>query len=102
MIRTAARLVSAGRRFPEADPGLTSVSVHPMSDVGRRDHLGARRLSRREEVFWYLFAGITYVCAAIVEKGLLNWLVGPAWLVLVVWWGPELVDRVRRRDQDAR
>ena len=48
-------------------------------------------------MFWYVVAGVTYIAAATVEKGLLNWLVGPTWLVLVVWWGPELVDRVRRR-----
>jgi hypothetical protein len=68
-----------------------------MAEAGGRDHLGARRLSRWEELFWYLFAGITYVTAAVFEKGLLNWLVGPVWLVLVVWWGPVLVDRVRGR-----
>jgi hypothetical protein len=68
-----------------------------MSDGERRDHIGARRLTRREEIFWYLVAGVTYIAAATVEKGLLNWLVGPAWLVLTVWWGPELVDRLRRR-----
>jgi hypothetical protein len=68
-----------------------------MSDGEGRDHIGARRLTRREEIFWYLVAGVTYIAAATVEKGLLNWLVGPAWLVLTVWWGPELVDRLRRR-----
>ena len=68
-----------------------------MSEAGGRDHLGARRLSRREELFWYLFAAVTYITAAVFEKGLLNWLVGPAWLVLIVWWGPTLVDRLRGR-----
>jgi hypothetical protein len=68
-----------------------------MSEARGRDHLGARRLSRGEEAFWYLFAAVTYIAAAVVEKGLLNWLVGPAWLVLTLWWGPALVDRVRGR-----
>jgi hypothetical protein len=62
-----------------------------------RDQLGARRLSRREEAIWYGVAFVTYVAAAVVEKGLLNWIVGPLWLIAVVWVGPELVDRVRGR-----
>lgn len=64
---------------------------------GERDHLGARRLSRREEIIWYGVAAVTYVAASIVEKGLLNWIVGPLWLVAVVWGGPALVDRLRGR-----
>ncbi len=61
------------------------------------DHVGARRLSRREEIAWYSFAAVTYVAAGIIEKSLLNWIIGPLWLVAVVWGGPLLVDRVRGR-----
>jgi len=46
---------------------------------------------------WYAVAGITYIGAATVEKGLLNWLVGPAWLVAVVTFGPLGRRRRRRR-----
>jgi hypothetical protein len=46
---------------------------------------------------WYLVAAVTYIAAAIAEKGLLNWLVGPAWLVAVVTFGPVAADRLRRR-----
>lgn len=55
------------------------------------------QLSRRESVFWYGLATVTYVGAAVVEKGLLNWFVGPLWLVSFIWFGPQLADRVRRR-----
>lgn len=66
-------------------------------DPGDRDHLGSRRLARGEEVVWYGLAAVSYVAAGILEKGLLNWIVGPLWLVAFVWAGPPLVDRVRRR-----
>lgn len=61
------------------------------------DSSGARRLSVRETWCWYVVAGVTYCAVAVREKFILNWLMGPAWLVLVVWWGPRLWDRVRGR-----
>jgi hypothetical protein len=54
-----------------------------------------RQLTRGETTFWYGFAAVTYVAASIVEKSLLNWFVGPLWLIAVVWFGPLLVDVVR-------
>ncbi len=32
------------------------------------------------------------MAAAVNEKALLTWLVGPAWVVAVLWFGPALVD----------
>ncbi len=63
----------------------------------RVDHRGVRRLSLGETWFWYLVAGVSYVGVAIWHKFLLNWLIGPVWLVAVVWLGPLAVDRVRSR-----
>jgi hypothetical protein len=60
-----------------------------------------RRLSGGETAFWYGFAGVSYVGASLLEKGLLNWFVGPLWLVVVVCAGPALVDRVRPRRGSA-
>ena len=60
-----------------------------------------RRLTGGETAFWYGFAGVTYVGASLVEKGLLNWFVGPLWLVAVVCAGPALVDQVRPRRGSA-
>ena len=60
-------------------------------------HLRRRQLSGREEAVWYLVAAVTYVGASLLEKGLLNWLIGPVWLVAVVTFGPVLADRLRRR-----
>lgn len=56
-----------------------------------------RRLTGGETAFWYGLAGTTYVGASLLEKGLLNWFVGPLWLVVVICAGPALVDRVRPR-----
>ena len=48
-----------------------------------------------EEWIWYVVAALTYIGAGILQKGLLNWIVGPVWLVTVVVAGPWLFDRVR-------
>jgi len=48
-------------------------------------------------VAWYLVAAVTYVAASLLEKGLLNWFIGPAWLVAVVTFGPLAADRILRR-----
>lgn len=61
------------------------------------DHRGSRRLSGRETAVWYSIAAISYVAVGLAEKGLLNWVAGPLWLVAVVVIGPAVVDRVRRR-----
>ena len=57
----------------------------------------SRRLSRAETAFWYGLAGVGYVGLATFHKFLLNWVLGPVWLVAVVWCGPALVDRVTQR-----
>jgi energy-converting hydrogenase Eha subunit G len=59
------------------------------------------RLSGPQEWGWYLFAGVTYIAAGIWQKGLLNWFVGPAWLVVVIVVGPPLLDRLRGRGGDG-
>jgi energy-converting hydrogenase Eha subunit G len=63
----------------------------------QRDHRGSRRLGGAEQAFWYAAAAVSYVILSLWHKWLLNWFVGPLWLVVVVTAGPSLVDRVRRR-----
>lgn len=60
------------------------------------------RLSRGEALFWYGLATVTYVAASIVQKSLLNWFVGPLWLVGFVWFGPVVTHRIRRFRQLGR
>ena len=61
------------------------------------DHRGSRRLGRREEVIWYVIAAVSYVSLGVYHKWLLNWVMGPAWLVAMVTIGPAIIDRIRRR-----
>jgi len=61
------------------------------------DHAGSRRLRGAEEWLWYVVAALSYIVAGIWQKGLLNWFVGPAWVVAVITLGPILSDRLRRR-----
>lgn len=59
------------------------------------DYRGSRRLTGGEEWFWYLFAAVTYIVAGIWHKWILNWLIGPIWLVVIIVAGPWLFDTVR-------
>jgi hypothetical protein len=53
--------------------------------------------TRRVEVALYVLAAVTYVGLGMFHKFLLNWIIGPVWLVSVVWFVPSLVEAVRRR-----
>lgn len=66
-------------------------------DLSRPDHLGQRRLWGREEAFWYGVAFASYVALSVYHKWLLNWFVGPLWLVATLTLGPGIADAVRRR-----
>jgi hypothetical protein len=66
------------------------------------DHRGSRRLGGAEQWIWYVVAGISYVGFAVWHKWVLNWFVGPAWLVGVVAGGPWLFDRARRQCDRVR
>lgn len=58
------------------------------------DFRGSRRLAGAEEWLWYLIAAVTYIVLGIWHKWLLNWFVGPLWLVAVVVAGPWITDRL--------
>ena len=53
--------------------------------------------TRRFELGLYLMAGTTYVVLGMYQKFLLNWIIGPIWLVAWIWAVPALVDRFRAR-----
>jgi hypothetical protein len=42
-------------------------------------------------------AGVTYIGLSIYNKWLLDWIVGPVWLVAWVWGIPALYNLIRRR-----
>jgi hypothetical protein len=66
------------------------------------DYRGARRLTGVEEWIWYLAAGISYITLGIWNKWLLNWFVGPVWLIAIVVIGPWLTDRLRLTGRSAQ
>jgi hypothetical protein len=49
------------------------------------------------DVVLYVTAGVTYIGFSIYNKWLLDWIVGPAWLVAWVWGLPALFNLVTRR-----
>ncbi|MEP1123049.1 MAG: hypothetical protein ABJH68_04060 [Ilumatobacter sp.] len=73
---------------PDPQPGL------PVGVESTLDFRGSRRLVGWEEWFWYLVAAVSYILLGIWHKWLLNWFVGPAWLVAFVVVGPWLTDRI--------
>ena len=53
--------------------------------------------TRRIELTLYVLSGLSYIVLGMFHKWLLNWVLGPVWLVTWIWAGPALVDRLRRR-----
>jgi hypothetical protein len=49
------------------------------------------------DVLLYVAAGVTYIGFSIYNKWLLDWIVGPMWLVAWVWGLPALYNLIRRR-----
>ena len=53
--------------------------------------------TRRIELALYVAAGVSYVVIGMYVKFLLNWVVGPIWLITWIWVVPDVVDRLRQR-----
>jgi hypothetical protein len=72
------------------------VSSDPISEhvTPPPDFRGSRRLVGIEEWCWYLVAAVSYILLGIWHKWLLNWFVGPVWLVAIVVIGPWITDRL--------
>lgn len=51
----------------------------------------------RRDIALYVIAAVSYIAIGIAWKPLLNWIIGPLWLVAVV----AIDDRLRRRRQPA-
>ncbi|MGA9278104.1 hypothetical protein [Ilumatobacter sp.] len=86
-------------------PGDASTDdPNPNLPATATDFRGSRRLVGGEEWFWYVAAAITYISLGIWHKWLLNWIVGPAWLVAFVVIGPWVTDRLglTGRSQERR
>jgi hypothetical protein len=71
-----------GASRPTSDPTSTSHSSIP---------------SKYVDAFLYATAAITYIALSISQKWLLNWVLGPLWLLLWVWGLPALWKLIRRQ-----
>ena len=80
-------MISAGDEETTNQPAADATSLDPQS---------GERLTGAAEWFWYVAAAVGYVSFGIWHKWLLNWVVGPVWLVTVVCLGPAVVDKIRR------
>ena len=68
-----------------------------MSEPSRPAPAESGTPSKYIDIFLYASAAITYVGLSIYNKWLLDWIVGPFWLVAWVWGLPALVKLVRRQ-----
>lgn len=51
-------------------------------------------MTRMRDGYVYAAAAVTYIVAGLAWKALLNWIVGPLWLLVFVWLVPPLLDRI--------
>jgi len=49
------------------------------------------------DFFLYLSAAVSYISLSIYNKWLLDWIIGPLWLVAWVWGLPAIVKLIRRQ-----
>jgi len=68
-----------------------------MSEPSRPAPVESGTPSKYIDILLYASAAITYVGLSIYNKWLLDWIVGPFWLVAWVWGLPALVKLVRRQ-----
>jgi hypothetical protein len=76
-----------------SSPGPGAPSEHPPAPARAEPW----QPSRAADVFLYTAAAVSYIALSIYNKWLLDWVVGPLWLVAWVWGVPALVRLVRRQ-----
>ena len=79
-----------------ASAGEAETANQPPDDTTSLHAPTTERLTGAAEWFWYVAAAVGYVNFGIWHKWLLNWVMGPAWLVTVVCLGPAVVAKIRR------
>lgn len=67
----------------------------PLAATGRPDD--PAWYTRRLELALYVLAGASYIGFGLFHKWLLNWVIGPLWLVAWIWFVPAGIDRLRGR-----
>ena len=69
----------------------------PPPAPGAPANFGTPDRTRYIDFFLYASAAVSYVSLAIYNKWLLDWIVGPFWLVAWVWGLPAIVRLVRHQ-----
>jgi hypothetical protein len=49
---------------------------------------------RHEYAVIYVVSGIVYIVVGVFVRGLLNWIIGPIWPIVCMWFVPVLVRRI--------
>src|SRR5690348_13598699 len=81
-------------RPARSESGASSTPPNPAPSIPPADR---DRRARYVDIFLYASAAISYVSLSIYNKWLLDWIVGPFWLVAWVWGLPALVKLARRQ-----
>ena len=88
------------RSAPTPEPGSPANPATP-GDLGpgAEGRFVPKRFTRANYIDFFLYASaaVTYVTLSIYNKWLLDWVVGPIWLVAWVWGLPALVKVIRRQ-----
>lgn len=76
--------------------GAASMPVRtPGREGGRPSTRPALEMGVAEELVWCVLAGVSYIGVSVVHKFLLNWIIGPLWLVGVMVVGPAITAAIR-------
>ena len=73
----------------DAEPGGRA---YPGPAMARAKPIG----EPRRHLVLYIFAAVSYIVVGMLEKSLLNWVLGPLWLVVVLALGLRLLSGRRR------
>jgi tellurite resistance protein TehA-like permease len=63
--------------------------------MSRRERTNPAWYTPRVELAIYIAAGLTYCVLGIFHKFLLNWIIGPLWLIAWVVLVPAVIERLR-------
>ena len=83
---------------PQWDLSSSTDDEVPLVPAGKPRKKSFRQLFSRDEFWYYGLAAVVYILLGILLKSIvLNWIVGPLFIVVWMWCVPPLVDRWRNR-----
>lgn len=80
---------------PSFGPSGSAVEIDSSSKPLKKP---VRKLFSRGELCHYGVAAVVYIILGVLLQGaVLNWIVGPLFIVVWMWWVPPLVEKWRSR-----